>query len=153
MLGDSVPHVLSLAQALLPGGPGRIESLRFPGASAEADALDLSFTYAAREHALAVEVELRRSERHPREAVLTIDGRHAQRLVSADAYRLSFTCDGRTVPLPDPLKRLVVDFVHALPPPGERATASRSGEIAERMELLEQIVAGFARQIRGEAGP
>ena len=153
MLGDSVPHVLSLAQALLPGVHGRIENLRVSGGAAEADALDLAFTYGAGERTLGVEVELRRSERHPREAVLAIDGRRAQRLVSADGYRLSFACDGRTVPLPDPLTQLVAEFVRALPSPGERATASRSREIAKRMELLEQIVAGFALQIRGEAGP
>ena len=153
MLGDSVPHVLSLAQALLPGGPGRIESLRFMGGTADADALDLAFTYGSGERALGVEVELRRSERHPREAALAIDGRRAQRLVSADGYRLSFASDGRTVPLPDPLLGLVADFVRALPSPGERATASRSREIADRMELLEQIVAGFALHIRGETAP
>jgi len=153
MLGDSVPHALSLAQALLPGGPGRIEDLRFAAGAIDAEALDLAFTYGFGERSLGVEVELRRSERHPREAALEIDGRRAQRLVSADGYRLSFACDGRTVPLPDPLMRLVADFVRALPAPGERATASRSREIAERMELLEQIVTGFKLQIRGEAGP
>ena len=152
MLGDCAPHVLSLAQALLPGGPARIESLRFAGGAAEADALDLAFTYAVGERTLDVELELRRRERQPREAALAVDGRWAQRLVSAEDYRLSFAADGRTVPLPDPLTLLVADFVRALPSPGERAAAGRSREIAQRMELLESIVAGFALHSRGEAG-
>ena len=43
MLGDCVPHVLSLVQALLPGGSGRIERLRFTGADPDPDRLDLGF--------------------------------------------------------------------------------------------------------------
>ncbi len=152
MLGDSIPHVLSLAQALLPVGDCRLEQLRFPGSGADPDALDLAFTLRCGERALAVEVELRRSDRHPREAVLAIDGRRAQRLVSADGYQLSFAGDGRSVPLPDPLTRLVADFVRALPASGERATGARSREITERMQLLETIVAGFASHVRGETG-
>jgi hypothetical protein len=152
MIGDSLPHVLSLAQALLPAGERRIEGLRFRGGGADAEALDVSFTVAVGDRALAVEVELRRSQRHPREASLTIDGRRAQRLVSGDDYQLSFADDGRTVPLPDPLTQLVADFVRALPSPGERA-AGRSREIVERMELLESIVAGFALHARGETAP
>lgn len=151
MLGDSVPHVLSLIQALLPGGAGRIEQLRFAGGEPASDRLDLAFRFLAGERALEVEIELRRSDGHPREAVLEIDGLRAERLVAADGYRLSFGADGRRVPLPDPLTRLVADFTAALPPPGARATATRSREIAERMELLGHIVTGFARQARGEA--
>jgi hypothetical protein len=153
MLGDSLPHVLSLAQALLPVGSLRVEALRFSASGAEAEALDLAFTLAAGDRALGVEVELRRSDRQPREAVLAINGRRAERLVSADGYRLSFCDDGRTVPLPDPLTLLVVDFVRALPSPGVRVAASRNREIVERMQLLESIVAGYTLHVRGEAVP
>ena len=153
MLGDSVPHVLSLIQALLPGGAASIERLRFSSGEAASDRLDLAFCVRAGERELTVAIELRRSDRHPREACLEIDGRRAERLVGEDDYRLSFAADGRTVPLPDPLTLLVADFVRVLPPRGERATASRSREIAERMELLERIVAAFARHARGEAAP
>ena len=153
MLGDSVPHVLSLIQALLPGGAGRIEGLRFAGGGPASDRLDLGFRFCAKGRELEVEIELLRSDRHPRQAILEIDGHRGERLVAADGYQLSWAADGRTVPLPDPLTLLVADFVAALPPPGERATASRSREIAERMELLERIVTAFARHARGEAAP
>ena len=157
MLGDSVPHVLSLAQALLPEGVRRLERLRFAGGGAGADALDLTFTVCAGERALDVEIELRRSDRHPREASLAIDGRRAARLVSGDGYQLSFADDGRTVPLPDPLTQLVTDFVRALPASGApwagEPAAVRGREIAERMELLERIVAGYALHERGETLP
>ena len=153
MLGDSVPHVLSLIQALLPGGAGRIERLRFSGGGPASDRLELGFRFCSSDRELGVEIELLCSDRRPRQASLEIDGYRAERLVAADGYQLSFAADGRTVPLPDPLTLLVADFVGALPPPGERATASRSREIAERMELLERIVTAFARHARGEAAP
>ena len=153
MLGDSVPHVLSLIQTLLPGGAGRIERLRFTAGDPDSDRLDLGFGYFSGDRELGVEIELQRSDRHPREACLEIDGYRAERLVAADGYRLSFAADGRTVPLSDPLTLLVADFVRALPPRGERATASRSREIMERMELLERIVAGFAQHTGEEAAP
>jgi predicted dehydrogenase len=153
MIGDSVPHVLSLLQALLPGRPGRIERPRFAGGGAGEDRLDLAFRYRAAGHELEVEVALLRSDRHPRAAALEIDGLRAERLVAADDYRLSFASDRRTVPLPDPLTLLVADFVRALASAGDPAAATRSREIVERMELLEQIVAGFERHARGEGAP
>lgn len=153
MLGDSVPHALSLAQALLRVGSLRVEALRFSAGGPAAEAIDLAFTLASSDRALAVEVELRRSDRQPRAAALAINGRRAERLVSRDGYRLSWADGGRTVPLPDPLTLLVADFVRALPSPGERAAAPRTREIVERMELLESIVAGYTLHVRGEAGP
>ena len=66
MLGDSVPHVLSLIQALLPGGAGRIERLRFSGGGPASDRLDLGFRFCSGDRELGVEIELRRSDRHPR---------------------------------------------------------------------------------------
>lgn len=153
MLGDAVPHALSLIQALLPGGAGQIERLRFKGGRPASQRLALEFRYRAGERELEVAIELLRSDRRPREACLEIDGRRAERLVAADGYQLSFAADDRTVPLPDPLTLLVADFVRALPLPDERTTASRSLEIAERMELLERIVTGFAQQARGEGAP
>ena len=151
MLGDSLPHVLSLAQALLPASERRIAGLRFGGEGREA--IDVGLRVVAGERALDVEVSLRRSDRHPREASLAIDDRCAQRMVSGDDYRLSFADGERSVQLPDPLEQIVADFVRALPGPGERAAAGRAGEIVERMALLEEILAGWARHERGGALP
>jgi hypothetical protein len=153
MIGDAVPHALSLIQALLPGASGRIEQLRFKGGRPASQRLALEFRYRAGDRELEVAIELLRSDRRPRQARLEIDGRRAERLVAADGYQLSFAEGDRTVPLPDPLTLLVADFVSALPLPGERATMSRSREIMERMELLERIVAAFAQQVRGEGAP
>jgi len=154
MIGDAVPHALSLIQALLPGASGRIERLRFEGGRPASQRLAIGFRYRAGDRELEVAIELLRSDRRPRRACLEIDGRRAERLVAADGYQLSFAEGDRTVPLPDPLTLLVADFARALPLPGERATAApRSQEITERMELLETIVAGFAQQVRGEVAP
>lgn len=153
MLGDSVPHVLSLIQALLPGRAGRIERLGFSGGGTDSDRLDLGFRFVSGERELEVAIELRRSDRRPREAALEIDGRRAERLVAPEGYRLSFAADGRRVPLPDPLTLLIADFVAALPAPGQQATGSRSREIAERMELLGRIVTAFEQRAPREAAP
>jgi len=158
MLGDSAPHALALAQALLPAAARRLRDLRFVAAGADADAIDVAFTLAGEGRALAVELALRRSSRQPRSLAIEIDGRRARRLVSGEAYELSFAADDdRTVPLPDPLTLLVSDFVRALAgrtgaTPGDPAAVQRAREIVERIELLEQIVAGFAAHARGEAG-
>jgi hypothetical protein len=153
MIGDSVPHVLSLLQALVAAPLGPLERLRFAGGSPDSDRLDLDFVARSGGHEVGVEIELRGSDRHPRQAMLEIDGHRAERVVSADDYRLSFAADRRTVPLPDPLTLLVADFVRTLAAPGDPAAATRSREIGERMDLLEQIVIGFEQHARGEAAP
>jgi predicted dehydrogenase len=155
MIGDAVPHALSLVQALLPRPAGRLERLRFKGGGPGSQRLALEFRYRAGDRELEVAIELMRSDRRPRQASLEIDGRRADRLVGADGYQLSFAADGRTVPLPDPLTLLVADFVRALPRASEARSEpkARYREIAQRMELLEQIVVGFAEQVRGEKAP
>ena len=149
-----MPHALSLIQALLPGGarPHRAAALLgrsaglASGSRSTSAIVPASASWRSRSSCCAATAVRA-------QASLEIDGRRAERLVAADGYQLSFAADGRTVPLPDPLTLLVADFVRALPLSGERATASRSREIAERMELLERIVTGFAQQVRGEAAP
>ena len=151
MLGDSVPHVLSLIQALLPGGAGLIDGCA-SGGSARLARLELGFRFCRRPRAGGRDraaAQRPPSARRPssksrtacrasgrRRWIPAILGRrrpHGAAARSADAARRR-------------LRRRAS-------PPGERATASRSLEIAERMELLERIVTAFTRQAPGEAAP
>ena len=92
---------------------------------------------------IEVEIELQHGSAHPREASIRIDTHAARRLVAAEDYRLSFSANGRKVALEDPLQLLVTDFVHTLGhAPGE-PSATRSGEIAQRMQLLADIVDAY----------
>ncbi len=145
MLADSLPHPLSLLQALTPTGPCGVEDVRFSSTDPEAPCVRIDFRHRSGDAVIEVEVELRHGTSHPREASLAIDAHAARRLVAAADYRLSFSANGRTVPLEDPLQLLVVDFVRALGhEPGSRG-ATRSGEIAQRMQLLGDIVDAYER--------
>ena len=143
MLADSLPHPLSLLQALTPAGPCAVEGVRFSSTDPEAACVRVGFRHRAGDAVIEVEVELRHGSSQPREAGLTIDSHSARRLVAAEDYRLSFGDDGRTVPLEDPLALLVADFVRVLGDEAGGSGATRSGEIAQRMQLLGDIVDAY----------
>ena len=103
MLGDAVPHVLSLIQALLPGGERRIERLRFSGGRPASEAARAGFAIPRGRASLDVEIALLRSDRHPREASSRSMDAAPSVWSRGDGYQLSFAGGGRTVPLPDPL--------------------------------------------------
>jgi predicted dehydrogenase len=142
MLADCMPHPLSLLQALAPARePGLADIQLHQGRN---DDLHIGFRYRADPADVEVEVELKPTPSPPREIRLEIDGRRARRVVLPGDYRLAFADGGRQVPLPDPLARLVADFVLALERGDERAP-ERSREIATRMALLEQLVRAHQR--------
>jgi predicted dehydrogenase len=138
--GDSLPHPISLLQQLLPGEPsvgGFWFSTREP-----AQALTLRFEWRTPSARCDVEVTLLETQQAPRRAELALDGRRAQRLVSPQDYRLCFADAERSVPLPDPLTRLVADFVTALR--GGRST--QADPMLQRARVLAEIVAAYSRQ-------
>jgi hypothetical protein len=147
MLGDCLPHALSLLQALAPGPDGRIEDPRFSTGDPATDRLELEFRFRSGNDGIDVRIELRHSDTTPRNAGYALDGRRASRLVSGDDYRLSFEDGDRRVPMADPLPLLVADFVAAI----GRATVrggDRSRDIVQRMGLIETLVIAH----RDEAG-
>lgn len=130
MLGDSLPHPLSLLQALVPG-PAEVGAIRFDALAP--GSLRLACEWRAGGAQVEVEITLVTRERPPREAAYAVNGRWAERRIRPDDYAFSFTDAGREVPVPDPLRALLADFVAE---PG-RAPAGESGE---RMALLERIL-------------
>lgn len=140
-LGDALPHPLSLLQALLPG-PARVRDVAFSTRDPAAAELVLSFRFETDAAACDAEVRLTQSERQPRRAALALDGRLARRLVSPEDYRLCFADAERSVPLPDPLTRLVADFVGAL----HGGHHSRTDPILQRMQMLAAIAAAWAHE-------
>jgi predicted dehydrogenase len=130
MLGDSLPHPLSLLQALAPG-PAEIGEIRFEALGPGSLRLACEWrTVGAR---VAVEIALVTRERPPREAAYAVNGRWAERRIRPDDYAFSFADGAREVPVPDPLRALLADFVkEPSQPPG--------GESGERMALLERIL-------------
>lgn len=136
--GDSLPHILSLLQALVPGKEPTLVEARFAVTNPQRGDQSVAFHYRTDRWNTRVDVHLKPTDTAPREAAYALDGRLAQRRVEGESYRLCFVGDdGRWVPLDDPMTLLIADFVGDL---SEGSRPSRSAGIAERMALLGQLV-------------
>jgi len=133
MLGDSLPHPLSLLQQLAPADAPRIEAIRYDANSPDAIRLHLRFSYVAAELT------------HPRENRLVVDGHAARRRVAPD-YTLAFEDAGRSVPLDDPLTALVADFVALAGAGADPEAERRARGITARAALLERLVSAWRLQ-------
>jgi predicted dehydrogenase len=140
-LGDSLPHPLSLLQALVPGDCDRLEDTRFTLEDPELGIMNVDFRYRTPDCCTQVRVRLVPSAVSPRAASYALDDRRAHRRVSGDDYRLSFEDDhGRSVSLDDPMTQLISDFVVALTGNDRR---KQHPDITKRMELLGQLVHSY----------
>jgi predicted dehydrogenase len=147
---DSLPHTLSLLQALVPGEDPTLVDPRFAVVDPERGEQTVAFRYRTDRWSARVDVRLKPASAFPREAAFALDGRLARRRVESESYRLSFTSDDdRSVPLDDPMTLLIADFVGEL---REARSPSKSRGIAERMALLGQLVDARGRLGREEAG-
>jgi predicted dehydrogenase len=146
-LGDSLPHALSLLQALAPG-EARLEQLAFAETPADAGGiLDISFTYRTGGACPRAHIALQRSDAFPRRCAYRVNDREALRVVDAE-YRLHLVDGEHRVLLDDPLSALVADFVAAV---AARRDRVRRDEILGRVALLEQIARGYRRWDRSGA--
>lgn len=143
MLGDALPHPISLLQTLCPGGSARAEAVQVHRETSDASALTLRFQYRTDAHSCEVEIRLERSEAPPRRAAYAIDGQRARRVVSPQGYQLSFADSDRSVPIADPLAQLVADFVAALRSAGHDGAMARAHQIQERQHLLIALVNAY----------
>jgi predicted dehydrogenase len=143
MLGDSLPHPLSLLQALAPG-PAEAADVRFEALAP--GALRLAFAWQAAGARVAVEIALATKERPPREASYAVNGRWAERRIRPADYALFFADGAREVPVPDPLRALLADFV-------KDPARAPGGESGERMAVLERILDALPPGEVGDAGP
>lgn len=146
MLGDAMPHAISLLQALAPSASAAIADLRFSTRRADAAEITAAFRYRAGGRVLDAEIRLVRSKGQPREAGYGVDGHWARRTVNMEGYTLRFEDGTRSVPLPDPLSLLIGDFVRDLAST-DAADTARNGLIIQRMAFLDQ----FVRSYEGES--
>jgi predicted dehydrogenase len=138
-VGDALPHPISVLQALLPGAPS-VRDVAFSTRDPQAPRLEVRFRYETHAGACDAEVTLTHSEGWPRRTSYAIDGRRAERRVSPENYRLSLADAERSVPLSDPLTRLVADFVDAL----RSGREAQQHVILQRMQVLVKIAAAYA---------
>lgn len=145
MLGDALPHPLSLLQQLAPSDAPRLEEIRCEASVSEDADTRLQFTYMADQVRVEVTVNLHRKPAHPRENRIAIDGHAARRRVTPD-YALTFVDGRRSVNIDDPLTALVADFVACARDDLDPRGASRSREISARAALLEHLVSAWREQ-------
>ena len=143
-LGEALPHPISLLQALLPGAP-RVRDVEFSTRDPEASELRVRFRYETHAGSCEVRSRLTHSLARPRQTSLAIDGRRALRRVSPGSYRLCFADAERSVPLADPLTRLVADFVDAL----RSGRKTEPDPILQRMQVLVTIAAAYSGEAIG----
>lgn len=139
MLVDSAPHLLSMLYAL--AGAGEIGQIRaeyndMPQYGARS-AMQLSFIYRHSQGVTEVEFKLSRCAQPPRPAGYSVNGFGVQRHIELPGYLLSFSANGDSVPVPDPLAAAVADFVRSL----KRGSAPDRTNIVDGMMQLQQLVA------------
>lgn len=140
MIGDALPHPLSLAQALRPD-LRRIVGLEVSTPSP--GRMEVEGVFEGARGAMKVRVILNSTQGPgPREAWYSVDGRRADRLIDAADYSLAFQSGDRHVPLPDPLTARISSFVEQVQA-GEPCPWTRAGDIARRASILEAAAAAF----------
>ena len=142
MLVDSAPHLLSMLYAL--AGPGEIGRIRADYGGLPLDdersTMRLSFIYRHARGVTEVQFGLSRCAEAPRPAGYSVNGFDAQRHIELPGYLLSFSANGDSVPVPDPLAAAVADFVASV---GSGRRPDRT-QIVDGMMQLQQLVAATA---------
>jgi hypothetical protein len=137
MVADSLSHLLSVVQALLPATADlrlRAAAHDARSAAASADVVRLSFDWSAAAVGgrLDAELHLQLCPQPPRPAWLQVDGRRIDRRIGSD-HAISFAAAGRTVAIDDPMDQLVASFAAALARPAPEVIARESRRIAARL--------------------
>lgn len=141
MLPDALPHALSLLQAIVPSPDAALEGIRFSATQRDAPEITVRFDYRAGPTRVGTEVRLVHRPAQPREAAYGLDGRVARREVRMSDYRLWLVSETARVALEDPLGKSVAEFVAA-----SRGGAVRSDAVAQRLQLLVEIVTDFDKR-------
>jgi predicted dehydrogenase len=139
MIGDALPHPLSVLQALVPSEVVHVENCRFSTHDSNATELSIGFRYLADGHPIEVMVELSTSPEQPREASLAINGHWAHRLIRTADYAFFFASGARLVGVPDPLGLHLTEFVDALRSERPRASDTKNTRIKQRMAALDAV--------------
>lgn len=143
MLGDALPHPLSLLQALDPSEVATLEELTFSTHAPDAGEVVLEAAYVTPRARVPIRVELIRGETLPREASLTINGRVARRRVRIDDYALFLGAGKREVPLADPLRSHLRRFLMDLEATLGGAPPPPITPIVQRAAMLDAAVRTF----------
>jgi len=143
-IGDSLPHAISLLQALAPAATAELSEIGFSTRDEAATELAVSFVWPADAGPVQATVELSQEAEQPRHAGYSVDGHKAARLIRTADYALFFGDGARLVDVPDPLGQLISLFVAELASPNDGSSQARRYDMIERMRAL----TGLARAYR-----
>ena len=146
MVEDSLSHVLSLVQALVPLPPdATVEDIAQSDGSAHATDNTVRFRVVGGTDDVSVELLLKCCPEQPRPAWFAIDGMRFDRRISAD-YAIAFaTDDGRVANVQDPLDRLVYGFVTNLQATNREPFRAIADVVHLRIRLYAAIVDALGR--------
>ncbi len=145
LVGDCLPHPLSLLQRLAPGEEAAVRAVRYSAHAPDLSHLRVEFEFESNGARIEVELDLQPSG-FPRVASLVVDGRRAERRIRLLDYRMSYADGDRSVPLPDPLPRLVHKFVSDLRGVLDGGTPPDTDPILRRMAMLETLECAYRGQ-------
>lgn len=146
-IGDCLPHVLSVLQAVAPHTRPAVEDPEFSALPGQAESLRVRFTYRPGPARVHTEVELRAGQSTPRPAALELDGHRAERTIRLPDYEMELRDGERSVPLPDPLGARLADFVRELGAVRGGAAPADPAPIARRLELLQELGDAYRAQM------
>jgi len=146
MIGDALPHPISVLQALVPSKTVGIEEIHFSTHADDATQLSVGFRYVADEQPVEVMIELSASPGQPREAGLAVNGRWAHRVIRLRDYALFFASGAQVIDVPDPLVTHLETFVEALRADRPRVSAAENIRIRQRMSALDTLRRAFTRE-------
>ncbi|MGB3968094.1 MAG: hypothetical protein WBO45_15265, partial [Planctomycetota bacterium] len=145
MVEDSLSHLLSVVQALVPLHPGALPAaVRQGDGGALATRNDVHFTLSGPDGPIAVELQLQQCPQQPRPAWLAVNGRRIDRRLGPDYSHAFVAADGRAVHVRDPLHQLVDGVIAAVRAGSGAANVARADGIALRLRLYAAILEALA---------
>jgi hypothetical protein len=141
MVVDSGSHLLSMLQLL--AGPGVLQDVTVirEAEASMPETMVVDCTYENRVGSLQASLRLVHSPNPPRPAGYSINGFSARRSVELAPYRVSFSSEGRSVPVPDPTTASVQAFLASVRA-GERPNRTA---IVNGMTQLQELVTAAER--------
>ena len=144
MVEDSLPHLLSVLQALWPlDAAARITAVHCCELLPHTSQLELRLSLSLPTGDVEATLHLQRCLEQPRPAWLQLDGERMDRRIGAD-YRIDFVDHddpARAVAAEDPLRALVSDFVAVLAGSDAGRIAAMTAAVRWRLDAYHQVLA------------
>lgn len=148
MLEDSLSHLLSVVQALVPvEAQTSVAGLRVSALPGEGGGQAFEFGLETSMGPVGCRLELQPCEHQPRPAWLAINGARMDREIEAETYQLSFRTDHRSINTGDPSADLVYRFIQCVREVcSHERIRTESDSIRQRARVYHHLVDGYRRE-------